>query len=92
MIIGFRHKGLESFFRTGTTKGIQAAHSAKLARILGLLDVAMDAEDLRIPSFRLHQLQGDLKGYWSITVSGNWRVIFRFSGADVELVDYLDYH
>lgn len=92
MIKGFRHKGLEAFYLTGTTKGIQAAHAPKLARILGLLDVATGPEELSLPSFRLHSLKGNRKGFWSITVSGNWRVTFRFVGADVELVDYLDYH
>jgi proteic killer suppression protein len=74
------------------TKDIQAAHVAKLSRILGALDVAAGPEDLNFPSFRLHPLKGPLKGFWSITVNGNWRVIFRFAGGDVELVDYLDYH
>ncbi|MCZ2159159.1 type II toxin-antitoxin system RelE/ParE family toxin [Bartonella sp. 220] len=92
MILGFKHKGLEAFYNTGTTKGIQSAHTQKLRRILGALDVAISPNDLNYPSFRLHPLKGDLKGYWSITVNGNWRVIFRFVGIDVELVDYLDYH
>jgi proteic killer suppression protein len=92
MILGFLHKGLEAFYKTGTTRGIQAAHAAKLSRILGLLDVAAGPEDLNIPSFKLHQLKGDLNGHWSIRVNGNWRVTFRFIGLDVELVNYLDYH
>lgn len=92
MIVSFRHKGLEAFYRSGTTKGIQAAHSAKLGRILGLLDVAVSPEDLNLPGLRLHPLKGNLKGHWSIWVNGNWRVTFRFVGADVELVDYQDYH
>ncbi|CDZ51426.1 type II toxin-antitoxin system RelE/ParE family toxin [Neorhizobium galegae] len=92
MIVSFRHKGLEAFYRSGTTKGIQAAHSAKLGRILGLLDVAVSSEDLNLPGFKLHPLKGNLKGHWSIWVNGNWRVTFRFAGADVELVDYQDYH
>jgi len=92
MITGFRHKGLEDFYRSGSCKGIQAAHAAKLERILGALDVAVGPEDLNFPSFRLHPLKGELKGFWSITVNGNWRVIFRFAGGDVELVNYLDYH
>ncbi|WP_375640091.1 MULTISPECIES: type II toxin-antitoxin system RelE/ParE family toxin [unclassified Bartonella] len=92
MILGFKHKGLEAFYNTGITKGIQSAHTQKLRRILGALDVAISPNDLNYPSFRLHPLKGDLKGYWSITVNGNWRVIFRFVGIDVELVDYLDYH
>ncbi|WP_018403110.1 type II toxin-antitoxin system RelE/ParE family toxin [Marinobacter gelidimuriae] len=86
MIIGFRHKGLEAFYKTGTTRGVQAR------RILALLDVAAGPGDLNIPSFKLHQLKGDLKGYWSLWVNGNWRVTFRFIGVDVELVNYVDYH
>ena len=92
LIISFRHKGLEVFYRTGTTRGIQVAHAKKLRRILGLLDVATSHVDLNIPAFRLHPLKGDLAEYWSIYVNGNWRVIFRFKGQDVELVNYLDYH
>lgn len=92
MITVFRHKGLEDFFHIGTLKGIQPSHAAKLRRILGVLEVATGPEDLNFPSFRLHPLKGDLKNYWSITVNGNWRVIFRFTGNDVEFVDYLDYH
>lgn len=92
MIIGFRHKGLEAFYKKGTTKGIQTAHAAKLRRILALLDVATSTDDLNLPSFKLHPLKGGLKGHWSIYVNGNWRITFRFIGVDVELVNYLDYH
>jgi len=92
MIVSFKHKGLEAFYRSGTTKGIQAAHAAKLGRVLGLLDVAAGPEDLNLPGFKLHPLKGNLKSHWSIWVNGNWRVTFRFLGADVELVDYQDYH
>jgi proteic killer suppression protein len=92
MIISFRHKGLRAFFETGTTKGIRADHAKRLGRILALLDRAEDSEAVNLPGFRLHPLKGELAGFWSITVSGNWRVIFRFVGSDVELVDYLDYH
>jgi proteic killer suppression protein len=92
MIAGFRHKGLEALYKTGASRDIPAAHVAKLRRILGALDAAAGPEDLNLPSFRLHPLKGELKGFWSITVNGNRRVIFRFAGADVEMVDYLDYH
>jgi proteic killer suppression protein len=92
MITGFKHKGLEAFYRTGTTRGVQAEHAAKLRRILALLDVAAGPEDLNMPSFKLHQLKGELRGYWSVRVNGNWRVTFRFVGVDVELVNYVDYH
>lgn len=63
-----------------------------LLRISSVLDVAVAVEDLSLPSFRTHELKGDLAGYWSIWVNGNWRVTFRFVGTDVELVDYQDYH
>lgn len=92
MIVGFRHKGLERFYRTGSTRGIQAAHARKVGRILGALDVAAGPEDLNFPTFRLHPLKGKLKGYWFVWVNGNWRVTFRFVGTDVEQVDYVDYH
>jgi len=92
MISSFRHKGLELFFRTGSTKGIQAAHAPKLSRILFSLDTAELATDLNLPAYKLHALKGELKGHLSIWVNGNWRITFRFSGNDVELVDYLDYH
>lgn len=92
MIIGFRHKGLETFYRSGSTRGIQAAHARKLRNILGLLDAAAGPEDLKLPSFKLHRLKGTLKGYWSVWVNGNWRVTFCFVGSNIELVDYQDYH
>jgi len=60
--------------------------------ILAALEIAENTDELDLPAFSLHALKGDLKGYWSIKVNGNWRVIFRFTGNDVELLDYLDYH
>ena len=92
MIIGFRHKGLKLLYQTGSAKGVNAAHKVKLLSILAALDVAVKPEELALPSYRLHPLKGDMKGHWSIWVNGNWRVTFRFEGADVELVDYQDYH
>lgn len=92
MIVGFRHKGLETLYRTGSTRGVQATHARKLGRILAALDTAMSASELNQPGYKLHSLKGALKGYWSMSVTGNWRVTFRFVGADVELVDYQDYH
>ncbi|WP_288016122.1 type II toxin-antitoxin system RelE/ParE family toxin [Blastomonas sp.] len=92
MIIGFRHKGLRLLYETGSAKGIQAGHKAKLLSILAALDVAQSPRELSLPSYRLHPLKGDMTGHWSIWVNGNWRVTFRFVGPDVELVDYQDYH
>jgi proteic killer suppression protein len=92
MIKSFRHKGLQRYFETGSKAGIQAAHAAKLRLQLAALDQAVKPQDLSAPSWRLHPLKGDWDGHWSITVSGNWRIIFAFDGSDAILVDYLDYH
>lgn len=92
MSISFQHKGLRKFYETGTKKGIRASHEIKLKMILVALDTAETADELDLPAFYLHTLKGDLKGYLSIKVNGNWRVIFKFIGNNVELIDYLDYH
>lgn len=92
MIIGFSHKGLEVFYRTGSTRGIQASHAGKLRRILAVLDVAARPQDMSMPGYKLHSLKGELANQWSVWVNGNWRVTFRFTEAGVELVDYRDYH
>ncbi|MEP7455825.1 type II toxin-antitoxin system RelE/ParE family toxin [Phyllobacterium sp. SB3] len=92
MIISFRHKGLETLYRTGSTRGVQATQVPKLIRILAALDAALSPDELNHPGYKLHPLKGNMKGHWSVWVNGNWRVTFRFVGSDVELVDYKDYH
>jgi len=92
MIISFRHKGLRIFYETGNTRGVQATHAQRLKRQLQFLERAIVAQELSLPGWQLHPLKGELAGFWSVSVSGNWRLIFRFVGSDVELVDYLDYH
>lgn len=92
MIRSFKHKGLATFFKSGSTAGIQAAHANKLRLILGRLNVSIAPKDMDLPGLRLHELSGNRSGTWSVTVSGNWRVTFRFEGEDVEVVNYEDYH
>lgn len=92
MIRSFRHKGLERYFLKGTKSGIQAKHAARLRLILGRLNAAASPMDMDLPGLKLHELRGKKKGFWSVWVSGNWRVTFRFSGKDAELVGYEDYH
>ena len=92
MIRSFKHKGLAKFFEAGSNAGIQSAHAERLRLILGRLNVAVKAEDMGLPGLRLHPLKGERKGTWAVSVSGNWRVTFRFVGADAEVVDYEDYH
>ena len=91
-ILKFRHKGLERFFIHGTTAGIKAKHAERLRLILGRLNVAVEPRDMALPGLELHPLKGDRKGSWAVSVSGNWRVTFKFSGSDVKDVDYEDYH
>lgn len=92
MIKTIRHKGLLQLYETGTHKGVNPDHARRLETILNVLDVAVDIADIRLPSFRLHQLTGDMKGLWSITVRANWRIVFRFVDGDVFDVDLIDYH
>ena len=69
-----------------------AAYRKKVARILADLDSARMPQDMDFPGLRLHPLTGDLRGFWSVTVSANWRIIFRFDDANVVDVDLVDYH
>jgi proteic killer suppression protein len=92
MIISFEHKGLALFFKTGSVSGIQPIHANRLRVMLSVLQTANAPSDLNRPSWRLHALSGNLKGYLSLSVQANWRLTFRFLGPDVELLNYCDYH
>lgn len=92
MIKTFKHKGLETFFATGSTRGIQPAHAARVRMQLAALNTATVIGDMNIPGYRLHPLKGAQKGFWSITVNGNWRITFRFESGDAWVVNYEDYH
>lgn len=98
MIKSFRHKGIQSFFETGSKAGIQAKHTDRLEVLLGVLSSACSPVDMNAPSWKLHKLSGKIpKGqliqdHWAVTVSGNWRLTFCFEGEHAILVDYQDYH
>ena len=92
MIRTFKHKGLAKFFETGTKSGIQAQHAERLRLILGTLNAAVKPEDMALPGLKLHPLKGNRKDTWAVSVSGNWRITFKFVSADAEVVDYEDYH
>ncbi len=92
MIRGFRHRGLRRLFEQGESKGIRADHREKVENILAVLNRARRPEDMALPGFRLNRLTGDLRGFWSVTVRANWRVIFRFENGDAYDLDYIDYH
>ncbi len=92
-IRSFRHKGLEALFEDDDASGLDGALVKNLRRMLAVLDQARTpAETGTLPGWRLHPLKGDLKGYWSLTVSGNWRLIFRFEDGNALAVDLVDYH
>ena len=91
MIKSFKHKGLRRLFEADDRRGLNAEHVDKIKLILLALDSAETIEAMSVPSFRLHPLTGDLKGYWSVAVRANWRITFRLetgNALDVNLVDY----
>jgi Plasmid maintenance system killer protein len=92
VIRSFRHKELAALYRTDSKAGVQPAHAAKLRRQLAKLDTVANPQDMDIPGWRLHALEGNLAGHWSVWVNGNWRLTFAFEGQDAVLVDYRDYH
>ncbi len=92
MVVSFKHKGLERFYKKGALGGIQAKHKKKLRMQLTALDTAQAIEDMDIPGYRLHPLKGIRKGIWAIDVSGNWRLTFEFTNGNVYILNYEDYH
>ena len=92
MIESFKHKGLRQLFEDDTAKGVNAEHVCRLRQILGVPQAAETIEALRLPTFGLHPLKGELRGFWAVTVRANWRVIFRFEDGKASDVDLVDYH
>jgi len=93
MIKSFKHKGLKKFFEKGDISGISFNHAKKLKRILYSIDGAEFINDISChPGYRLHPLQGNLKNHWAISVSGNYRITFKFNKGNAYILDYQDYH
>jgi proteic killer suppression protein len=92
MIQSIRHKGLRKLFETGSAAGVVASHAKRLRLQLTALDTAQVIDDMDIPGFGLHPLKGPMKGRWSISVNGNWRLTFEFRDGNVYVLDYEDYH
>ena len=92
MIRSFQHRGLKRFYERGDRSLIRSDLYDRVEVMLAQLDVASSPEAMRLPHYRLHALKGKLKGYWSVTVKANWRIIFRFEGEDVYDVELIDYH
>ena len=91
MIGSFKDRRLKRYYVRGDARLLPVDMLARIRSILARLDIADSIDDLRLHSYRLHPLKGKLKGYWSITVKANWRIVFRFrdgNALDVELIDY----
>ena len=92
MIKSFKHKGLQKFFTTGNTAGIDAQHVPRLELRLQALHTATVIDDMDIPGWRPHSLKADREGLWAVNVSGDWRVVFEFKDGHAYVVNYEDYH
>jgi len=79
-------------FNNDDRSRLSAAQVDKIKRILARLDEAPEINHMALPGFGLHPLKGDLKGFWAVSVSGNWRIIFRFEKSNAYDVDLVDYH
>lgn len=76
MIRSFKHKGLKLFYEKGDASKLQPQHVRKIRLILTRLDAAETFEELNVPGYGLHELKGELKGFWSVKVDKNYRLIF----------------
>ncbi len=92
MIQSFKHRGLRRLYENDDHRGLSPAHVDKVKRILARLDEAAEVRNMALPGFGLHQLKGKLKGLWAVSVSGNWRIVFRFDKGHAYEVDLVDYH
>jgi proteic killer suppression protein len=92
MIRSFKHRGLKRLFERDDRNGIRPDLLDDVEDILGRLNQATTPQALNLPGYRLHPLKGGLRGFWSVTVRANWRIIFRFDGEDAFDVELIDYH
>ena len=92
MIRTLRRRGLRRLYQAGDVSNLKADQRDRIADVLAHLDRAIKPADLDLPGYRLHSLKGDFKGFWSVMISGNWRLIFRFEGGDAFDVHLVDYH
>jgi proteic killer suppression protein len=92
VIRSFRHRDLKRLFGRGDPSRVRADQTTQLVDALGRLATVVDVSDMNLPGYRLHRLKENLAGHWSVAVSGNWRIVFRFDAGDVLDVDLVDYH
>ena len=92
MIRSIRHRGLRRLYEDDDSSKLRQDQVERIQDIMEPLDVATEPDDMSLPGLRLHPLKGKLRGFWSVSVSGNWRIIFRFEDGDVYDVELVDYH
>jgi len=92
VIRSFRHRGLKRFFEESDRRSLDANQVDRIRRILDRLDAAVRPEDMNLPGYKFHGLKGDRKGTYAVSVSGNWRITFRFAEGDAVDVNLEDYH
>ncbi len=92
MIQSIRHRGLKRLYEDDDVSKLRHDQVGRIRDIMEILDVSTRSSDMSLPGLRLHPLKGKLRGFWSVSVSGNWRIIFRFEDGDAYDVDLVDYH
>jgi proteic killer suppression protein len=92
VIRSFKHRGLKALYDGRTAKRVAPEDVEKLRDILAVLERSRTPQDMDLPGLRLHALKGVLKRHYAVSVSGNWRVTFRFEDGHAVDVDYADYH
>ena len=92
MLRSIRHRGLKRLLEQDDPSKVRADQVERIRSILALLDAAASPQGMNVPGLWLHRLKGQYRGFWSVTVSGNWRIVFRFEGGDAYDVDLVDYH
>ena len=92
MIDSIRHKGLRRFYEENDRRALPPDMVERIRVLLSALDEASVIEDMNHPTLKLHPLKGTQKGFWSITVRANWRIIFRFVDGKAFDIDFVDYH
>jgi proteic killer suppression protein len=92
MIVSIKHKGLRLYYEKGDGSKLQRPHLIRIKLILSALDAISSEDDIRALGKNIHPLKGEYSGFWALSVTGNYRIIFRFEAPDILDVDYIDYH
>ena len=92
MIVSISHKGLRMYYEKGIGNKLPSEQLKKIALIFDALDAIVTENDIVCLGFGIHKLKGEYDGYWALTITGNYRIIFRYYEVDIYDIDYIDYH